>query len=194
MRLDPLEFRARALRVHQFLHDMPLEDAWAIPLPGGRPGRTVEDLLQVTAAARSGAPGVAKWLFWLRGRIGALFGWDNHRPNWDAESYLHRLTPADRARSLAAPGTRDGNFIILYRFEDEQLAELRNGTVHALSSFSIRLAPSGYLAYLGVFVKPVHGFTRLYMWAIKPFRHLIVYPAIIRIIQSAWAARFSEDS
>jgi len=35
MRLDPGEFRARPLRVHALLHDVPLEDAWAIPLSVG---------------------------------------------------------------------------------------------------------------------------------------------------------------
>jgi uncharacterized protein DUF2867 len=81
--------------------------------------------------------------------------------------------------SLVAPGTPDGPFILLYRFEDEQLSELRNATVHAFASLSIRPATGGYLAYLGVFVQPVHQFTRLYMGAIAPFRRLVVYPAII---------------
>ena len=45
MRLDPDEFRARPLRVHALLHDVPLEDAWAVPLSGGGAGRTVQDVL-----------------------------------------------------------------------------------------------------------------------------------------------------
>jgi hypothetical protein len=39
MRLHPDEFRARPLRVHALLHDVPLEDAWAVPLSGGGAGR-----------------------------------------------------------------------------------------------------------------------------------------------------------
>jgi hypothetical protein len=35
MRIDPAEFRARPLRVHALLHDVPLEDVWAIRLHGG---------------------------------------------------------------------------------------------------------------------------------------------------------------
>jgi hypothetical protein len=42
MRIDPGEFRARPLRVHAVLHDVPLEDAWAVPLSGGGAGRTVQ--------------------------------------------------------------------------------------------------------------------------------------------------------
>src|SRR5689334_10806043 len=38
MRINPGEFRARPLRVHALLYDVPLEDAWAIPLSGGGAG------------------------------------------------------------------------------------------------------------------------------------------------------------
>jgi hypothetical protein len=194
MRLDADEFHARPLRVHALLHDVPLEDAWAVPLSGGGAGRTVQDLRAVMTAGRAVAPAVVRWLFRLRGSIGALFGWDQQRADWNAESYASRLTPADRAQSLVAPGTRDGNFRILYRFEDEQLSELRNATVHAFVSLSIRPTPDGYVAYAGVFVKPVHRFTRLYMEAIAPFRRLVVYPAVIRRIQRVWVERYGGQS
>ncbi|PYM40130.1 MAG: hypothetical protein DME16_26725 [Candidatus Rokuibacteriota bacterium] len=193
-RIDPEEFRARPLRVHALLHDVPLEDAWAVPLAGGGAGRTVQDLRAVMIAGRAAAPAVVQGLFWLRFRIGALFGWDHQRSAWNSESYADRLSVADRARSLIAPGTPDGSFRLLYRFEDEQLSELRNATVHAFASLSIRPTPEGYLAYLGVFVQPVHGFTRLYMRAIAPFRRLVVYPAIIRTMQRAWAQRYGRES
>lgn len=193
MRIDPSEFRARPLRVHALLHDVPLEDVWAIRLPGGGAGRTIQDLRAVMAVGREAAPAVVRGLFRLRGRIGALFGWDHRRPAWNAESYADRLSPADRARSLAEPGSPDGSFRLLYRFEDEQLSELRNATVHAFASLSIRPTPGGYVAYLAVFVQPVHRFTRLYMGAIAPFRRLIVYPAVIRTMQHAWAARYGGE-
>jgi hypothetical protein len=190
MRIDPGEFRARPLRVHSLLHDVPLEDAWAFPLAGGGAGRTIQDVRAVMVAGREAAPAVVQALLQLRRRIGALFGWDHQRPAWNAESYADRLSPADRAQSLVAPGTPDGNFRLLYRFEDEQLSELRNATVHAFVSLSVRPTPGGYLAYAGVFVKPVHRFTRLYMGAIAPFRRLVVYPAVIRKVQSTWVQRY----
>ena len=124
---------------------------------------------------------------------GALLGWDQQRPAWNAESYVHRLSAADRAQSTAAPGTSDGRLSLLYRFENEQLSELRNATAHAFSSLSIRPTPDGYLAYLAIYVQPVHRFTRLYLRAIAPFRRLIVYPAIIRKVRSAWAERYGGD-
>jgi hypothetical protein len=193
MRIDPSKFRARPLRVHALLHDVRLEDAWAVPLSGGGAGRTIQDVRAVMVAGREAAPTVVQALLRLRRRIGAVFGWDHERPAWDAESYAARLSPADRAESLLAPGTPDGNFRLLYRFEDEQLSELRNATVHAFVSLSIRPTPGGYLAYAGVFVKPVHRFTRLYMTAIAPFRRLIVYPAVIRKVQNAWVQRYGGE-
>ena len=70
MRIDPGEFRARPLRVHALLHDVTLEDAWAVPLSGGGAGRTILDLRAVMVAGREAAPAVVKGLFRLRGRIG----------------------------------------------------------------------------------------------------------------------------
>ena len=74
------------------------------------------------------------------------------------------------------------------------MSELRNATVHAFASLSIRQTPGGYLAYLGVFVQPVHRFTRLYMTAIAPFRRLVVYPAIIQKVRSTWVERYARES
>ena len=192
MRIDPGEFRARPLRVHALLHDVPLEDAWAVPLAGGGAGRTLDDVRAVMADELASAPAPVQALFRLRTRVGRLLGWDRPRAAWDDESFARRLTPADRARSRVAPGTPDGRFRILYRFDDEQLGELRNATVHAFVSLSIAEAPAGYTAFLGVFVRTVHRSTGLYMAAIAPFRRLIVYPAIIRGMQRTWVARYGE--
>jgi hypothetical protein len=194
MRVDPVEFRACPLRVHAFLRDVPLEDVWAIRLPGGGAGRTIQDVRAALAAGVGAPPPMVKLLFGLRGRVGAWLGWDEQRPEWSAESYVHRLTTEDRARSTAAPGTPDGRLSLVYRFEDEQLSERRNATVHAFASLSIRPAPDGYLVYLAIFVQPVHRFTRSYMRAIAPFRRLVVYPAIVRNVQRAWIERHGDES
>jgi uncharacterized protein DUF2867 len=167
MRASAAEYRGLHLRAHELLHGVPLEDVWAIPLQGGGPGRTIQEV----------------------SAIGARFGWDRPRPAWNADSYVHRLTAADRARSTVEPGTLDGRFGVLYRFENEQLSELRNSTVHGFVSLSLRPTADGYLAYLAIFVKPVHRFTPLYMTAIAPFRRLVVYPVIIRAVQREWARR-----
>jgi hypothetical protein len=41
-------------------------------------------------------------------------------------------------------------------------------------------AAIGFRAQLAVLVKPNHLFGEAYMVAIKPFRHLIVYPRLLR--------------
>ena len=42
---------------------------------------------------------------------------------------------------------------------------------------------------MGVYVKPRGRFGALYMRAIAPFRHWIVYPALLRQIGRAWERR-----
>jgi hypothetical protein len=63
MRIDPGEFRARPLRVHALLHDVPLEDVWAIRLPGGGAGRTIKDLRTVFITGVETVPPLVKGLF-----------------------------------------------------------------------------------------------------------------------------------
>jgi hypothetical protein len=94
---------------------------------------------------------------------------------------------------VVAPGTPEGPFRTVYVFEDEQLSELRNATVHAFLSLSMGQAPEGYLVYWAIYVKPVSRFTGLYMKAIAPFRHWLVYPAIIRQVQRQWAERHGAE-
>jgi len=194
MRISREEFLALPLRAHALLGDVRLEDAWAIPLAGGGPGRDVGDLRALMLESRAMAPRTVRLLFWLRGRVGALFGWDEARAEWRADSLVPRLGDDDRSRSLVVPGTPDGSFQLLYRFEWEQLSELRNATIHAFVSLSLRPDPGGYRAYLGVFVEPVHHFSRLYMLAIAPFRRWIVYPAITRQLQRRWATRYASSA
>ena len=194
MPINPSEFRMRSLRVHTFLSDVPLEDVWEIFLPGGGTGRTIQDVRDVFAQGTKAASPMVQGLFRLRGWMGTRFGWDHSRPEWNAESYAHRLSAEDIAQSTAASGTPDGRLDFLYRFENEQLSERRNATVHAFMSLSMHPTPGGYLAYLAVYVRPVHPLTRLYMLAIRPFRHLIVYPAMVQNVQRTWDLRFGGEN
>src|SRR5438552_11575490 len=129
-RIDPEEFRARPLRVHALLQDVPPEDAWAVPLAGGGAGRTDQDLRAVMIAGRAAAPAVVRGLFWLRFRIGALFGWDHQRSAWNSESYADRLSVADRARSLIAPrdAGRKLSPLVSVRGRAAERAAQRDGT------------------------------------------------------------------
>jgi hypothetical protein len=137
-------------------------------------------------AYMAAAVNIIKGLFWLRWRLGTLLGWDQDG-TCPAETYVDRLTPTDCSREeLFEP------FTTLYVFEHEQLSEIRNATAHAFMSLSLAPAPGGYLAYMAVYVKPVSPYTRLYMTAIAPFRHFLVYPALIRRVQRSWAEHYGE--
>lgn len=46
----------------------------------------------------------------------------------------------------------------------------------------------GFRAQMAVLVKPNGLFGNAYMLAIRPFRHLIVYPPMLRESAAAWAA------
>ena len=46
----------------------------------------------------------------------------------------------------------------------------------------------GYRGQMAVLVKPNGLLGSAYMAAIRPFRHLVVYPAMIRQIARQWAA------
>jgi Protein of unknown function (DUF2867) len=192
--MNPTEYRSRSLRVHELLKDVALEDVWEIRLAGGGAGRTIHDLRPLFSFAElQQASPVIKGLFRLRWHIGALLGWDERVPTLRPESYVHRLAPTDHDGSVVPPGTVEGPFApftTLYVFEHEHLSEVRNATVHAFLSLSLEPVPGGYLAYMAVYVKPVNRFTRLYMNAIAPFRRLLVYPAMIRKVQRAWAERY----
>jgi len=51
-----------------------------------------------------------------------------------------------------------------------------------------------YHGQMGVYVKPRGRFGSAYMALIGPFRHFIVYPALMRQIGRAWEARPRADS
>jgi hypothetical protein len=186
------EFRALDLRCHTLLDDAPLHDVWVIDLEGGGPGRTMRDVDAVAAPGRAGSPSlVVRALFALRFGAGRIFGWDRPRDHALADSYLQRLTDDDRARSLLMPGTRRGIFRVLYLFSDETVAETRNATVHAFLAMALRPRANGYRLYWAIYVKPVGRLTAIYMALIDPFRRFVVYPALIRQVQAAWARAYA---
>ena len=48
---------------------------------------------------------------------------------------------------------------------------------------------AGYHGQMAVYVKPNGLFGNVYMAAINPFRHLVVYPPMMRQIEQLWQAR-----
>jgi len=183
------EFRALDLRCHALLHDVPLHDVWIIDLAGGGPGRTMREADEVATSVLTGpTPAPVRALFAFRGALGRIFKWDTQQARRREDlTYMQRVTDEDRARSLVPQGTVRGIFRLLYLFADESLGETRNATVHAFLVMALRPRGDGYRLYWAIYVKPVGRLTAFYMALIDPFRKLIVYPALIRQTQAAWA-------
>jgi hypothetical protein len=105
--------------------------------------------------------------------------------------FAARLTAADRSRSLAPAGTPEGPFRIVYRFENEQLLEVINRTVHAAALSALVETADTYRLYFGVYVRRVGRLTPVYMALIDPFRRWIVYPSLLRSVRTTWNQTFS---
>ncbi len=188
MRATREEYERIDLRAHSLLADVPLHDVWVVELSGGGPGRTIVDLRVLLSVENLTAANAAvRFLFGLRGWLGRVFGWDRAPPQSTRESFLSRLSPADRECTLVPPGTLEGSFRVLFVSTREMISEIQNSTVHAFSVFALVERCSGYRLYWGIHVRPVGRITSWYMRLIDPFRRVIIYPAVLRYIRAAWA-------
>lgn len=163
MRLPDSAHTSRPWRIHQVAPDLRLEDVWALPTPGGPHDfpRLVE-LMEGFDPARSSSA-VVRALFAIRWKLGDLLALDG-------------------PRSDASPFTE------LYRTDDECALEIVNKTVRGVLHLGwVEDSASGYRGQLAVLVKPSGRLGELYMKAITPFRHLIVYPTMLRDIGRAWS-------
>jgi len=185
--ISPAEFYALPLRVHTFLADVPLHDVWAVDLPAHRDGVSLSEFLR--GANQGGIdrfPPVTRALIRLRFFLGRIFRLEAEPRDALAASFGNRLTPEDRARSLVVPGTPEGLFRVVYRFENEQLVEIQNRTVHAAALSALVERDGSYRFYFAVYVCPRTWITPLYMSLIDPFRRWIIYPALLKKIRADW--------
>ena len=184
------EFERLPLRVHTFLAGVPLHDVWSVDLPRWRAGVTLDGFLRKAGNCLCTPPWLVRMLLEIRFFVGRFFGWD-HEPAATAwKTFATRLTETDRSKSLAAAGTRDGFFRVVYRFENEQLVELINRTAHAAALSALVETATTYRFYLGVYVRSVSRFTPFYMALIDPFRKLIVYPSLLHSVRARWNQAF----
>jgi hypothetical protein len=184
---SPTEFYAVPLRVHTFLADVPLHDVWVVNLPALCGGITLAEFLRRNN--QSGTirlPAAARALFRFRLFLGRIFRLEAEPPDAMAASFANRLTPEDRARSLVSAGTPEGLFRVVYRFENEQLLEVRNRTVHAAALSALVEMADGYRFYFAVYLRQSSWITPFYMGLIDPFRKWIIYPALLRSIRATW--------
>jgi len=191
--LTTQEFERLPLRVHTFLVGVPLHDVWFVDLPRWRAGVTLDDFLRTASNCLFTPCSLVRMLLDIRFFVGRFLNWDRKPAATDAKTFATSLIDADHSRSLAAPGARDGFFLVVYRFENEQLVELINRTVHAAALSALVETPTAYRFYLGVYVRSVSRFTPFYMALIDPFRKMIVYPSLLRSVRARWDQAFGAD-
>ena len=100
---------------------------------------------------------------------------------------LRDRLPADLRDASPGVDFDELPFETLYLTDDEWAAEIANRTVHAIMHLGwVPDGAGGHRGQMAVLVKPNGGFGGAYMTAIRPFRHLIVYPALMRQLERDW--------
>ena len=190
MRLPNTAHTARPWRIHELTEDFRVEDVWALPTPGGPDdfGR----LMQGIAAGdpSHGSSGVAAALWAIRWKIGELLGWDGPDAGLGARvPTLRDRLPADLRDGPSGPDFDALPFTSLYLLDDEWAAEIANRTMHGVMHIGwVSDQAGGHRGQMAVLVKPNGLLGNAYLAAIKPFRHLIVYPAMLRALERSWRA------
>lgn len=187
MRLPNTEHTSRAWWIHELTADFRLEDVWALPTPGG-PDDLPRLVRQIAAGDTSTSPSrAARALFTIRWKVGELLGWDDPGVGHGSQRPTLRDRLPAELREAPGPVFDTLPFTSLYLLDDEWAAEIVNRTVHGV--MHIGWVPDGTGAYRGqmaVLVKPNGLLGTAYMAAIMPFRHLIVYPPLMREIGRDW--------
>ncbi|MFJ7592855.1 DUF2867 domain-containing protein [Streptomyces sp. NPDC097617] len=180
MRLPSTAHTSRPWRIHEIAGDFRVEDVWALPTPGG-PDDLVRLVRQFAAGSGDPAPSpVARVLFAVRHGLGRLLGWD--KPADGLGTRVPTLREGERG-----PDLRSIPFTSVYETHDEWAAESANRTMHGVLHIGwVPDGNGGYHGQMAILVKPNGRLGALYMLGIKPFRHLGVYPALIRSIGDEW--------
>jgi hypothetical protein len=193
MRLPNAAHETRPWRIREIAPDFRVEDVWALPVYGGAEDFAV--LLEVMASLdpADGASPATRLLFAVRWRLGSWFGWDDAAerpiPGREEVSLASRL-PADLRGTAAGLDFGSRLFAPLYRTDTEFAAEVSNQTVHAVMHLCwVDRGEGRYQGQMAVYVKPRGRLGKRYMTLIAPFRHWVVYPALMRQIERAWNTR-----
>ena len=194
MRLPSTAHTSRPWRIHELTRDFRLEDVWALPTPGG-PG-DFPRLVQLMASfdPSQSSSGAVRTLFAIRWKVGELLGWDT--PDAGLGSRMPSLRdrlPVDLRERPSGPDSDELPFSPLYLIEDEWAVETVNRTVHGVVHLGwVPEGTGGYRGQMAVLVKRNGVPGTAYMAAIAPFRHLIVYPPMLRELEREWRAGAGE--
>lgn len=194
-RIDTADHADPDWHVHEVASDFELIDAWRLPVSG-----SYDEFPELTklfiALDFSNDEGskANNLLFAVRSKMGELLGWDEEVltlpiPGCDETSLRDRLTSELRSTADRVDDSTT-DFQTVYQTNTEALLELSNSTVHAAVHLAWIAADDGsYVGQMGIYVKHRGTLGRIYMPAIAPFRHHIVYPAIMRRLGAAWQQR-----
>ncbi|HWM75404.1 MAG TPA: DUF2867 domain-containing protein [Nocardioides sp.] len=191
-RLPEAQHTHRAWRIHEIAHDFEVEDVWAYRTPDAGPDDfpVMLDALRAAGGLNENPP-LVRFLFAVRWKLGALFGWDKPEQGLAerVESLCHRLPP-DLRQGEAGARVPNTPFSMIYELPDECAIELANKTVHCISHLGwVPTNDGGYELRMAALVRPNNILGKLYMAAIKPFRYCIVYPALTRKWERVWLHR-----
>jgi Protein of unknown function (DUF2867) len=183
--LGTAEHTARPWRIHEITKDFHVLDVWALPTPGGP-----QDFPRLVRLMATFDPAetslVVRALFAIRFALGRVFGLDSAEAGLGTRvrSLRDRL-PDDLADTPTDFDTQ--RFTPLYVTDDEFALEIANQTVHGVLHVGwVPNGTGGYRGQLAVLVKPNGALGDAYLAAIAPFRHLVVYPLMMRDIGRAW--------
>jgi hypothetical protein len=188
-------------RIHQIVADFELEDVWALPEITGSADDFQKAIALFTDGDPAHSPNLPARLLWqVRDALGRWFGLGGISDRVDSagglpvpgstETTLLDRLPVDLRRTADDVRFKQLPFIPLYKTADEFAAEISNKTVHGV--VHLGWVPQGdgtYQGQMAVYVKPRGAFGSAYMAFIKPFRYLIVYPALERQLARTWADR-----
>lgn len=199
MRLSLSEHHKHDWRVAKLAPDFTVLDVWRFPLELEDDVPLEEFVAFSSNVQRDLIEGgsFTAALFRLRGVLGKVFRWDDAAakprtprpiPGCRETSVRARIESAVDAESTESLTTASGsNFTFVYRDDRESLSEISNGTVHALMHLArVETAPGKWSPQMAVLVKPRGKMGHHYMSLISPFRHYIVYPAMMRAAKRGW--------
>ncbi len=183
--LDEAQHTSMSWRIHDIAKDFRLLDVWALPTPGGSDDFPRLVRLMATFDPAESSP-VVRALFAIRWTIGRALGLDRRETGLGTRvpSLRDRL-PADLADT---PSDFDTHlFTPLYVTDDEFALEIANQTVHGVMHVGwVPDETGGHRGQMAVLVRPNGALGVAYLAAIAPFRHVVVYPLMMRDIGRAW--------
>jgi hypothetical protein len=177
-------------RIHEIVPDFRLEDVWALPTSGRADEfpLLVEGFASADPARTSPRPARALWS--LRWKLGDLLGLDDPGSGLGTRVATLRERLPDDLRATPGPDFETLPFTSLYLTDDEFAAEIANRTMHGVLHLGwVPDRTGGYRGQMAVYVKPNALLGTAYMAAIKPFRHLVIYPQMLRAMERRWSKR-----